>query len=334
MGSSSPWTTRVGWRQAVQPGQAAPSRGAGEPVQPGLRCRRAAAGASRARARAARAAGRRRCARRRCSSSLMSVYAVGRPNRTRTSGRPGTPKAPGPVDTRTSPAGRPARGRTWRAPGPRPRRGSPRGRGRGRRRPRRGLPPRTRRGAGRCRAGPAGRSRRCRAGRRRWCGTRRGSGSTGSNIGTWLHTPPMSSRGWPSPLTRTRVEGPSMTWVESATVIAPSRTAPGPPRWRCRRLPSRFGAGRSSPDLATRPVRPVRPPAAALLGRARRARRRRPAPATGPVRKWALGLPGGLTRCWMWPPPERTKVESPPNSWVERYAPCQGTRWSVSAPTM
>ena len=174
---------------------------------------------------------------------------------------------PGPVDTRTS--GRPAAGASARALGRRPHPGSHPGRRPGRRRPQRGLPRRNGPAAGRCRDVSAGRSRRCRVGRRRWCGTRRGSGRTSSNMGAWLHRPPMSSRGWPWPLTRTRVDRPvdDVGRVDDAhrsITYRPGAASIG----RLRRLPSRFGSGPLLAGPGNGPVRPVRPPAAGLLGRA------------------------------------------------------------------
>lgn len=46
-----------------------------------------------------------------------------------------------------------------------------------------------------------------------------------------------------------------------------------------------------------------------------------------------LGVPGGLTRLWMWPDEERTNSLVPPSSRVVAYEARHGTRWSVRAPT-
>ena len=290
-------------RQAVQPGQAAPPR-----------CRPAGS-------QAFRSAGGRRCqpctrpaaVRSRppkmrpasCSSSCRSAYAFGRANRIMASDGRG-PKAPYPVETR--PAGRPARGRTGPAPAPRLRRGSPRGHGRARRRLHPALALRIRRVAGPCRAagacggtdagrveGDRGEPVQKRQSSHRALGSRHHRSAAGADRRPHLHP----GRQAVDDVGRVGAHAPHVASGGSLD----RRVALAAECLRCRTLVT---------GPRQHPLRPVRPPGALLLDCAGE-----PGlgvePVTGPVRKCALGLPGGLTRCWMCPPPESTKVESPPN---------------------
>ena len=164
-------------------------------------------------------------------------------------GRPGTPKAPDPVETRTSRSTRSGRDAgELLGDGPAQAHAEHVGAVDAHRVEHAGGEP----GESTDAVGPGGHLGRADAGRVEGDGAEPGQVAAvpSSHRGTWLHTPPMSSSGGPSPLHphpgRQAVDDVGRVDGHRSITYRPGAASIGRVAW----LPSFFGAGRSSPERA------------------------------------------------------------------------------------